>query len=690
MRVSASANGFRPEIQGLRAIAMLFVVGFHVWPSAIPGGYVGVDVFFVISGFLITGLLLREYQETARIDLRTFWVRRIRRLLPAALLVLFTCVALTFLILPKGLWKQTLTEAAASGLYVQNWLLARESASYFAVEYDPTMVQHFWSLSVEEQFYIIWPLALVFALVKSSRNTREHGDGRAGSSTKRVFLTLVLSLFFISLFYSAYVTSTSPGIAYFSTATRAWEFALGALLHALPRSPRNVFRAEWLFAGVAWIGVAGIVVAAVTFSDTTAFPGVAALLPTIGTAIVIWAGRQDEVYSWSRLSEVRVVRLLGDLSYSGYLWHWPLIIAFPLVFGRDHTGWDGILLVIATLLLAWLTKKYVEDPIRYKTPKSGSIRTVFGFAVSGMVVLTVASAVGHQIVQRDHELRFDGGFSYLSVADIKAELRTTLESKSWPEGNQPPGKEALPKEWMVDKCLSISRSGEQFCRYGTPDASRKLVLLGDSWAIHLLPGVRQAFGEDWDIHVVTVGQCPIADVAVHKWSDSYEYSACARHRSSIPTILEQISPDLVIASDSTISALDRLNSSATGDAAFDEVVTGVQKSYRVLSRGKWPIVIVESPPRANCLVTGPTGPADCVTSKATLFEHRLAKKKAVVAADAGLPFLDLTFWVCSSDLICPQQIGGFLVKADTGHFSETFSRKLGSLLRNQIEAIVDM
>ncbi|MFC6344952.1 acyltransferase family protein, partial [Nocardioides hankookensis] len=220
-------RGFRPEIQGLRAVAVLLVIAYHLYPNRVPGGYVGVDVFFVLSGFLITSHLFREADSTSHLSLVRFWGRRIRRLLPASLLVLAVSLVLTWVWVPQSMWEQTLRQIGASALYVENWALAAEAVDYSAIGNEPTLVQHYWSLSVEEQFYLVWPLLVVAALLLVRRR---------GVALRPVLTGVFGAVVLASFVYSVVITSHDTARAYFVTPTRAWEFGVGALVGLLGAS----------------------------------------------------------------------------------------------------------------------------------------------------------------------------------------------------------------------------------------------------------------------------------------------------------------------------------------------------------------------------------------------------------------------------------------------------------------------
>src|SRR5438067_2576101 len=273
------AKEVRPEIQALRAAAVSLVVVYHFWPRALPGGFVGVDVFFAISGFLITSHLLREVDRTGTVSMPAFWARRARRILPPALIVLLFCAVATIVFVPLNYWQQFFTEMRASTTYGQNWHLAAAAVDYFSADNLPSPVEHFWSLSAEEQFYLVWPVLIVAA--SALTRLRSVRLGRRSVAIAMSVLTVV------SVAYGIYSTATNPAAAYFVTPTRAWEFGVGGLLALAP----GVLAARPRLCSLgSWLGIAAIALAAATFSDATPFPGVAALLPVFGATLVIAAG----------------------------------------------------------------------------------------------------------------------------------------------------------------------------------------------------------------------------------------------------------------------------------------------------------------------------------------------------------------------------------------------------------------
>src|SRR5215472_17555234 len=354
---------FRPDIQGLRALAVAMVVIYHLYPSLLPGGFVGVDVFFVISGFLITGHLWRGYQRTGKVGLVDFWGRRAKRLVPAATLVLTVTWVASRLVLPATRLADTADQVRASALYFQNWLLAHNAVDYLKSTNLASPVQHFWSLSVEEQFYLVWPWLFLAAAILARLRARHRGPGvNVGLA---VATGLAGALVLGSLAYSVYDTRTDPAEAYFVTTTRVWELGLGGLLALLPqRLGRPLSRQGWL----GWAGLAAMAASPFLLRGTSAFPGAIALLPVVGTVALIAGGSAAARYGPARLTSVRPMVFLGGISYSLYLWHWPVIVLWSTYRGHKIGPYAGLPLAVAAVVLSWLTKVWVEDKVRLARP----------------------------------------------------------------------------------------------------------------------------------------------------------------------------------------------------------------------------------------------------------------------------------------------------------------------------------
>ena len=345
-----ASEHYRPEIQGLRAVAALLVAAYHIWLGRVSGG---VDVFFVVTGFLITRTLLGHLERSGRIDFATFWANLARRLLPAALLVLSVVVVAGLLWLPTIHWARTIKEVIASASYVENWYLAVNKYDYLDRDSFASPVQHFWAMSLQGQVYILWPTLLALT---------GFAARRMGLDVRRAVGGMLLLLFVASLTYSVVTTRLDQPFAYFDTLARLWEISIGGLRGLLLPVSR-------------------------------VFPGYAALWPTLAVALIILAGTSGSVLGADRLLTTKPLTALGDVSYSIYLWHWPLFVFYRTLSGTPDVGlMAGLVIIGATIVLAQLTTRYVEDPIRRPRRGKGSpVRAIAvgAGAIAGVLVLAV-------------------------------------------------------------------------------------------------------------------------------------------------------------------------------------------------------------------------------------------------------------------------------------------------------------
>lgn len=381
----------RTEIQALRAFAVSAVVLFHLWPNRLPGGYIGVDVFFVISGFLITSHLLRS-QDKGRLSLADFWAKRARRLLPAAYLVLVVTAIGTLLWVPKVQWQTFFLEIGAAAIYIENWELARNSVDYLAAQHAASPVQHYWTLSGEEQFYLLWPLLVLLAGWIAARS---------GVNRRRMTAIILGLVTAVSLAFALWWTVASPETAYFITPARAWEFGLGAMLAFVPvLAGRDNLRAA-----VSWVALAVLTASCFVLGPTTPMPGSAAVVVCVATAALIWAGNSAAAWSPTRIGDLRPFQWLGEISYSLYLWHWPLIILTPYALGVEHLGLlERVMIGAASVLLAAATKYWVEDPVRtHRRLVHHPGRSLAATGVAAVLLVGVSSAGWGYVEKQNRE-----------------------------------------------------------------------------------------------------------------------------------------------------------------------------------------------------------------------------------------------------------------------------------------------
>ncbi len=495
----------RDDIQGLRAVAVVLVVVYHLWPGVLSGGFIGVDAFFVISGFLITSHLVRNPPVRAR-DVWAFWMRRVKRLLPAAFLVLAaTLLGIRFLA-PDTVWRDWGGQVVAAAFYVENWDLAASSVDYLTAENPPSAVQHFWSLSVEEQFYLLWPLVIGGLFIAGT------APGAKRALIPRIG---VLAVLLLSLAYSIHLTGNEPGIAYFSTFTRGWEFAAGGMIALIPAASQR-FRNSHVASALSWTGLAAILCAAVAYGSATPFPGAAALLPVLGTAAVIWAHAEAET-SPTRVLAWKPSRFLGDHSYSIYLWHWPLIVLMPFAIGPLH--WPQKLgILVMTVFMAMLTKVFIEDNFRRSMDRSRIMTGGRFLLVGSLGIGLISGALVGAAAQREQtpaevasqvlETKDNVGDQCFGAASM---VNDCVDSGKGPFVPAPAAAKEDRSDAYADKCWSQGEFARRpVCTYG--NGRTKVALVGNSHAGQWLPALQQiAKQRDWTISTFLASRCSPTD-----------------------------------------------------------------------------------------------------------------------------------------------------------------------------------
>ncbi len=673
-------SDLRPEIQALRAVAVATVVLYHVWPEAMPGGFVGVDVFFAISGFLITAHLVREAEATGGLELWAFWARRARRLLPAALLTLFACAAGTLLLVPQVYWQQFLTEIGTSTAYVQNWQLAADAVDYLGAENRASPVQHFWSLSVEEQFYIAWPLLILLAAWATRRRLAIAG----------VLLTVTA----LSLWYSIAETAANPAAAYFVTPTRAWEFGAGGLLALLGTSRLP----DGVRAALSWAGLAAVLYAAVAYGAGTAFPGWAAAIPIAGTLAVIHAGMPEARWAPSRLLALRPAQFLGDISYSVYLWHWPLLVFAPFAIAGVGPVALRVAVPVLTVLLAWATKVLVEDPVRRSQWLSAQPRVTFaaGAAATAVLALVIAGGATHvqaqiHAAERESDTLVSHRPSCFGAAardplrpcenrDLRAKV-VPLPVAARDEDNAP--------------CRDFRKEhGVSVCDFGAPpeQATRTVALVGDSHASHWRAALDVVARErGWRGLSMTRTSCAFS--AATKITPEPTRTRCLRWNDALPDVLAD-HPEIDTVFTSAITG-DTVNVPA-GRTMFEAKVNGFRKAWGTLPGTVKRIVVLRDSPRlasstVDCIdraIAAHERPGlSCAVPRRSALDPDPAVSAARQAGPPRFAAVDLTSSMCSARL-CYPVVGGSLVFKDLHHFTVVFARTLGVPLGRELRRVV--
>jgi peptidoglycan/LPS O-acetylase OafA/YrhL len=669
------ATHFQPHIQGLRAIAVILVVLYHFWPGRLSGGYIGVDIFFVISGFLITGQLARELERTGRISLPAFWAKRARRLLPASLLVLLFGVIVTLFVLPLSSLVSSLKEILASAFYVENWSLAAGSVDYLA-SHDATVAQHYWSLSVEEQFYIVWPLLLLGATWLGVK-----------FFARRKWLpmiAIVVVITVVSIALSIAYTHSNPAEAFFVTFTRGWEFGVGGILALLPRlRPTKA----WLSNLLGYAGIVIILVTAYRYNQDTQFPGTAAILPVIGAALISVSERSTHWWDAASVLAIRPARFIGDISYSVYLWHWPLIVIAPYIPGWGLDGINRIALLLASFVLGWLTKRFVEDPARrWRFLTARRPRVTYAFVLGGMAVIALVAGSVFGIQNPKYEAAAaelksisahpPACFGALASADC---VNPSLAGKVIPDAGF--GNADKPGH---DNCfVQLNESDVVACHFGSKakDAPR-VALIGDSHAYQYIEAmISLADTNHWALTTYLKGACPWNTTQIGGPSIAFTDS-CATWLSNLKTTLAKTPTyDAIV-----VGALHDTPYVASSGDSTAEIASGFVSAWKQ-AKGAPIVAMIDNPD----FLTDPnkclrlSSPGDCTEARVDVLPK--VDPLAVAAKTANALPIDLTSTYCS-DTRCQSVIGGANVYRDQDHLTVTWTLTLKNVIGTTIRNVI--
>jgi peptidoglycan/LPS O-acetylase OafA/YrhL len=648
---------FRPDIEGLRGVAILLVVLFHARVPRLAGGFVGVDVFFVLSGFFITRLLVREREATGDVSLNEFYGRRALRLLPALLLVLLVTLAIVFTLYAPIDRPLVAGTARAVALHAGNVEFARGALNYFGSSDNPLL--HTWSLAVEEQFYLVWPLLLAVFVPLLLRDDAEPGALRR-TATKAVAVAGLASLA-----ASLVLTRTSQPWAFFGMPTRIWEFALGGLLSLVlvdrvDASPRG---ATMLQA----VGLAAIAVAVVSYDRATPYPGAAALLPALGACALIAGGARAPAGALTHALSAEPLRWLGRVSYAWYLWHWPLVglgeVLDPAIGVSGRLAWTAL-----ALLLAWLTYRVVERPAR-----SGAFSRIPDrwIAPAALAASLCAALLAHAAMRGAERRVAASGQRVFAAAR---------------------GDRMTPRCWA-----NTVEDARTPCVLGDRNASIVIALLGDSHAEHWLGGLDRAGREHgWRVDAMVKGGCPVADIS-ELGSERFRryYRECARYREAMLQRIITMRPAAVVLSswDHYIPPDGRAEDWQVSPSMWER---GLRRTYARLTAAGIRTIVLRDVPR-----TGFDVPA-CLSrraarlpfARACTYERATSVSRIAIAAQdraaRGLPVtvLDMNDQVCDTPR-CQVVRNGAIVFTDDNHLTASFSRSIAPALGERVAAVMD-
>ena len=670
---------FRPDVEGLRAIAVSLVVLYHAGIPALGGGFVGVDVFFVISGFVITGLLFRERAATSRTSILNFYARRCRRILPAATLVLLVTILATYLLLGVVSGNRTADDGRWVAVFLSNFHFTWVGTNYFSASLPPSPLQNYWSLSVEEQFYVVFPT--VFLLVASAKI----------HLSLRVRMAITLCLIIVASYWLSIVqTPSNQTAAFFSPLHRAWELALGALVAVTTPWLRRI--PSRFAAVVTWTGVGAVLCSAFALNARTVYPGWRVALPVAGAALIIAGGAAIPRFGAESLLGTYPFQKLGRLSYSLYLWHWPILVIAAQYFGKASLPVDvNILLIIVALVASAATYRLIENPIRHSRISSRrSIGIGVGLITTTVLILALVSAAGAASPSQGRGIPGANLSVVLREVAAAPDITVVPEAVSradygtaYTEGNSMEGPQCI---------ANFTQTSQRICNIGDPTGSYLVVLYGDSHAVMWIPAFEAiARTEHWRLVVLAKYGCPAARVAIygtpafgeplgrdtpcdewHSWATAW----INRHRPGLLVVSEMNSYDAATSPEATPTRFTRAQWQGGLQDLFESLTVPNMKTVFL---GSTPVLPHGGP---DCLAAHATDVQKC-SLPIQLAVSPLNQVDRKIASDYGVEYVDTVPWFCSRT--CTSIIGDYDVYDATGaHVSGPWAQYLQNVLSQKL------
>ena len=649
---------FRPEIEGLRAVAALLVAVYHIWMMRVSGG---VDVFFVVSGFLITTSLLSRYARDGYINFFSFIFGLLKRLLPNALLVLTVVLIASYFIMPEYRHAGIIKEIFASIFYFENWQLAISGTDYLNQGNEKSPVQHFWAMSIQGQFYVIWFLVISLAILIHKKFKIEF---------KKSFLGILLTLIVISFIFSVYLTGVNQPLAYFDTRTRVWEFGLGGLLLLIIYS---IKLPKFLSTIIGWSGLVILLSTGLLLDVENSFPGYIALLPVMAAVFILVAGENTSKLGVEKFLGSKFMVWLGGLSYGLYLWHWPLLSFYYVIFDTtDVSILHGILIIFISLVLSYLANRFLENPINQLIGKNNFTFKKFLpiiLQLGVVIILLGVWFIGSELKSSQQE-NLAGNSEYPGV--LAEEISFS------PEGTEPiPALENAKDDRAdayADGCqISPGDSEVKICKYGnTDDYDYTIALVGGSKSTHWLPSL-QELGEIYRILNVTKSGCRFSlDNSESIADDCYEWN------TKVVDELAEYNPDAVV----TLADVAR--------PTYEEVPEGFIEQFEKLNNYDIPILAIRDTPYfskdvVECL-SQENGINDCSIEKSKTISPIPAWEKLSNPPE-NVTYVDYTDYICTENT-CPPVVGNIVAYLDKSHMTATFNKTFAPIIRKDLEKIL--
>lgn len=639
---------FRPEIEGLRAIAAILVAVYHIWLGRVSGG---VDVFFVISGFLITTSLLSRYETNGSFKIGDYYLNLARRLFPLALFVLTLTAISSFLWLPQVRWIETIKQFIASALYFENWQLAFNSIDYLAENSVSSPVQHFWAMSLQGQFYLIWPFVILLAIFFSKNLFKMR-------SLKFSVLFVFILIFFVSITYSVYKTSENQAWAYFDTFARVWEFSLGGLL-AVTISNIRLNSTSSIVIG--WTGFLAITLTGLLIPVSTMFPGYIALIPTLGAVFIVISSKNAGNFGVHRLLSIKPLVSLGSVSYGIYLYHWPILVFYYILTDRsDVPLHHGLFIIIASIALSYITTNLIERPIRQINLMKYRIR-IGAIITSGLVFFLGMISIWNVSIQKELEIANynNTGISLhleyeesqqLSINDI---IPRPLLSK-----------EDIPISYHDGCHQGIGKSTVIKCYYGHTDPEYTIALVGGSHSAHWFPALEEIAKENKiEIVNMTKSGCRFT-------TDPNVVEDCFDFNNNLIDSIIDLNPDIVF----TTADIGESQEIPVGYLEqWEKLANHNINVFAIRDNGRFPF----DPP--TCIEEHGVNSEECKLPREEFMPEESPWEQLKTKPE-NVYYFETGDYFCKDDE-CGPVVGRILAFRDKGHITATFARAMAPYIK---------
>ncbi|MDG5472325.1 acyltransferase family protein [Jeotgalibacillus sp. ET6] len=668
----------RAELEGLRAIAAILVAIYHIWFNRVSGG---VDVFFVVSGFLITTSLLSMYKRNGKILYFSYVVKLLKRLIPTAWVIGIITFLASLVLLPLFTRYQVLSEFLASAFYFQNWRLAIDAVDYLAQNNDASPYQHFWALSIQFQFYLLW-LILFFVAVSLRKLLK--------IDMKKILIATISIVIAASLTYSIYLTSVNQPVAYYHTFTRVWEFGIGGILSLVIHRITVKKPIAWV---MGWAGLIGLLSGGILFQVSDVFPGYAALWPVLSAVFIIIAGNHAERFSAYKVLSWKPFVKFGGISYAFYLWHWPLLIFYYAYFDVENVSiLNGLAIMVIAAILAYLTIALIEKPIR--TAEIPVWKTAGAILAFSSILLISTQLYQNNVLEQKEAEDVSGSIEIAAEDTDLVENEEPVVVPSNPgalikaysddlQGDQPFDAGFLPRldnasqdraDIYPDSCILGNKATDpRVCEYGDVENYTKTIsLVGGSHAAHWHPMLMEAM-KDENIRIKTYlkGNCRFTTKVESKYTECNDWFA------NVTQLLIEDKPDLIFS----------VGDAGKGDDHFDVVPEGFIDAWELFDSHDIPLFLVRDTPWYSqsvlkCINDNVENPEECKEDRDEVIRDPSPMSLIETFPD-NVTTMDLTDYFCDEEY-CYYVVGNVITHFDSNHLTATFSRTLAPIMKDKV------